>query len=277
MSISSFAPGESGGVADTNYVGTVYLYGDEDTDGSLRIVPDLDKGTEFEFQRRQDGVWNDTGIVIAASTVYLGRELQISGGGEWVLTRDDSSSLRSFLPHVRFDLVEGTDQTVAVPSTGAISAGVILQPDDSGEISSSTIQFIGLSTSTVLANALILKTGAAATGAVKVKMHRDTFDGAGLFYERNYPASSFPTDSEVLLSTDGLVELRAGEPFFVTLTCEGTLTLKADSTNTTPYFGGDSYELTEHTITPDEFGGALTRAVVSGGDVVTSGDEIVWT
>lgn len=266
-----------GNVTESNDAEIIYLKGDADTDGSLRIIPDLSNETEFEFQLRTNGVWNDTGIVIAASTIYLGRELQISGGGEYMLTKDNSSDIRSLIPHVRFDQVTGTEETVVVPSVSAISTDVIIQSDDSGEVSGSTIQFSTISASLVLANTLILSTGTTgATGTVTIKLFRDSFT-EGLFYQRSYAASLFPANTDdINITTDGLVELLAGETFYIVIEVVGSISLKADVTNTTPYFGGNFYFLTEDTITPDEFGGALPLAVVNEGDVITSGGEIVW-
>lgn len=246
----------------------IYLGGDADTDGSLRIIPDTSFGTEAEFQLRSNGVWNDTGILIAASTVYLGRELQLSGGGEFILTKDVSSDIRSLIPHVRFDTQGGTEETVVVPSVGAITQDFILQSDDTGEISAAAIQFTAASTALALANALLLRTGAAATGDVTVSLYRTSFT-EDLFYQRVYPQSSFPANSDVTLTTDGLVELLENATFYIVITCTGVLTLKADVTNTTPYFGGNFYLLTEDTITPDEFGGVVFKIMASDtGDVM---------
>ncbi len=263
-------------VTSSNSAEYLYLKGDANTDGSLRMIPDTSFDTEFEMQLRTNGVWNDTGILIAASTVYLGRELQLSGAGEYILTRDDSEDIKSLVPHVRFDSVTGTADTVVVPSAAALASNIIIQPDFSGEVSGSTIQFTGVATSSSLANTLLLKTGAAATGDVTIQLLRDSYT-TGLFYQRNYAASSFPADSDISLSTDGLVELIANETFYINITCTGTLTLKADVTNTTPYFGGNFYILTEDTITPNELGGALSLAVVSDSNVVTSSGEITWS
>ena len=249
----SYAPG--GNVSTGNPNDVVYIKGDDSTDGSIRLIPDISNSTEMEVQLRSNGVWNDTGIVIAASTVYLGRELQISGGGEYMLTKDQNTDIRSLIPHVRFDSVNGTDEIVVVPRVGAIATDQIIQSDDSGEVSGSTIQFVGGSTALILANALLLRTGAAATGDVTLQLHRDSYT-EGLFYSRTYPQATFTADSDITLATDGLVEFTANEVFYVTLTCTGTLTLKADVTNTTPYYGANFYTLEEDTITPDEFGGA---------------------
>lgn len=255
----------------------IYLKGNETTDGSLRMIPDTSFGTEFEFQIRENGVWNDTGILIAASTVYLGRELQVSAAGEYILTRDDSEEIRSLVPHVRFDPVTGTADEVVVPSVSALSSNVIIQSDDTGEVSGSTIQFIGVATDTLLANTLLLRTGvSSATGDVTVKLLRTSYTD-GLFFQRSYPQTTFVADSDISLSTNGLVELIADEVFYISLECTGTLTLKADVTNTTPYFGGNFYTLTEDTVTPNQLGGSLSLAVVSDGDVVTSNGEIVWS
>lgn len=272
-----YAPGVAGdSVTVENSSNVVYIKGDADTDGSIRLIPDVENSTELEVQLRSNSVWNDTGIVIAASTVYLGRELQISGGGEYMLTKDQSSDIRSLIPHVRFDQVDGTEEEVIVPAVSAISTDVIIQSDDSGEVSGATIQFIGGSTDLVLANALLLRTGStAATGEVKLSLHRNSYTD-GLFYQRTYAASSFPANSDVTLVTDGLVELLAGQAFYVTFECDGTMSLDADVTNTTPYYGGNFYFLTEDTITPNQFGGGLSLAVVDSGEVVTDNGEIVW-
>ena len=270
----SYAPG--GNVSSGNTNDVVYIKGDSSTDGSIRLIPDISNGTEMEVQLRSNGVWNDTGIVIAASTVYLGRELQISGGGEYMLTKDENTDIKSLIPHVRFDSVDGTDEIVVVPRVGAIATDQIIQSDDTGEVSGSTIQFIGGSTALILANALLLRTGAAATGDVTLQLHRDSYT-EGLFYSRSYPQATFTADSDITLSTDGLVEFTANEVFYVTLTCTGTLTLKADVTNTTPYYGANFYSLTEDEITPDEFGGVLNKVLINASDEIlfNGGDEAI--
>ena len=83
---------------DSNPTNFIYLKGDEDTDGSLRIVPDLDDEENFEFQLRTGGVWNDTGIQIAASTIHLGRDLRIGGAGDWVRLTNTAESLQALIP-----------------------------------------------------------------------------------------------------------------------------------------------------------------------------------
>lgn len=276
--------GSSPNVTRLNTPSVIYIAGDESTDGSIRIIPDTSFQTEAEFQLRSNGVWNDTGILIAASTVYLGRELQISGGGEWMLTKDSGTDIRSLIPHVRFDAATGTEETVVVPGVGILNSDVILQPDDTGRLESSLFQFTGLSTDLVLANALILRTDTGgATDAVTVSLYRDGF-GSGLFYQRTYPTSSFPSDSDIKLTTDGLVELLAGALFYIELSVSsgGFLDLKTDVTNTTPYFGGDFYFVSEDTLTPDEFGGVLSRTMTwrSGGTLVTrrsDGRAFLWS
>lgn len=233
----------------------IYITGDNETEGSIRLIPDLVDGTEAEFQRLSGGVWNDTGIVIAASTVYLGRELQISAGGEYILTKDGETEIKSLVPHVRFDETDGTAEFVVVPKVGTLQSDVILQPDDTGEITASTIQFPVASTDLLLANALILRTGAtAASDTVTLNLYRNGI-GDGLFYKRNYPASEFPADSDVTLVTDGLVEIFASATFYVEFVSDEDLSLKSEATGTVPYFGANYYELEEDKITPDEQGG----------------------
>lgn len=283
MPVTIQRPG-SVNVGVNNPSDALYIKGNDTTDGSLRIIPDTSFQTEAEFQLRTDGVWNDTGILIAASTVYLGRELQISAGGEWVLTKDAGTDIRSLIPHVRFDPASGTDETIVVPVVGALNEDVIIQPDDTGEAEQNSFQFLGASAFLVLANALILKTGStSATDNVTVKLYRDGF-GTGLFYQRTYPQASFPADTDITLTTDGLVELFENEVFYIDITVDdgGFLSLKTDVTNTTPYWGGNFYFVTEDTITPDQLGGVLTRTISfrSNGILVvqkTTGQPLIWS
>ena len=159
------------------------------------------------------------------------------------------------MPHVRFDAVDGTDEFVAVPRVGSLQPGVILQSDDSGEISGTTIQFPLASTDLLLANTLILKTGAtAATAEFTLNLYRNAI-GDGLFYKRAYPASRFPANADVTLSTDGLVEIFANSTFYAEFVSTEVMSLKAEATNTIPYFGANYYALEEDKITPDEQGG----------------------
>lgn len=261
-----------------NELNVIYVKGDEETDGSLRLIPDTSFQTEVEFQLRESGVWNDTGILIAASTVYLGRELQLSGGGEWLLTADENTEIISLVPHVRFDEMEGTEETVIVPKVGTLQENVIVQGDNTGEATNSAWTFGTGSDTDVLGNKLIFQTGsAAATGDVTIELRRDN-DTGRLFYKRTYPQANWPANSTIELETDGLVELRENGVVFIILTCTGDLTLRTDFTNTTPYFAGDFYELDEDYITPDNYGGALRLLTFDneGHAVCDNNGDAVW-
>lgn len=239
---------------------SVYILGDESTDGSLRLIPDTSFSTEVEFQRRNEGVWNDTGILIAASTVYLGRELRISAAGEFILTRDVSERIKSLVPHVVYDDATGSQEFITVPLAGELQNEVPVQPDFSGEITGSIIEFTAPWTlETALLSLVDLKTGStAASDAVLLQVWRGTDDTGELFFQRTYPADQLPANSDVFLDTNGLVEVKNGDNVFFRLTAaSGTISLLADVTNTIPYLAFDLYYLTEDKITPDEQGGAL--------------------
>ena len=191
--------------------------GDADTDGSLRLIPDTSFGTEFEFQRRNNGVWNDTGILIAASTIYLGRELRLSAAGEFILTRDVSEEIKSLVPHVVYEDGVGSNEFVTVPDVGEKQFAVEIQPDDSGELTGASIEFTapwGLQDS--LLSALDVRTGTTVpTDTVTLSVYRGADDTGNLFFQRNYPASQFIADSDIRLDTDGLVEVKTGDNVFV--------------------------------------------------------------
>jgi len=114
----------------------LYIKGDANTNGSLRLMPDV-TDENFEFQLRQDDVWNDTGIQIAASTIHLGRDLQMSGAGEFIRTTEVINDTESLVPHVTYD-DDGTE-IAHTPILGPKFTRFIVQSDDASEITGTTL------------------------------------------------------------------------------------------------------------------------------------------
>lgn len=208
-------------VTERNSSDVIYIKDDESTDGAIRVIPDIRLGTEVEFQLRANGVWNDTGIVIAGSTIYLGRELKLSGAGEWLLTRDESENLKAAVPHMRLDRMDennGTETYPTVPVLGVkniqevISTGSVDTSDTDHEISW-TATFSGLQ------DAFYVFIGATAPSAdVTVEFWRDVRDVTGnLFFTRNYPASDFASSSVVRIEEGEIVEVNQGDTVIIIL------------------------------------------------------------
>lgn len=244
-------------VRKVNSLQTLYVFGDENTDGSIRIIPDLVAGTEVELQQRENGVWNDTGLVIAASTVYLGRELRLSGGGRFLLTKDLSEEIRALNPHVEYDETNGSDEFVSVPRLGAFEEEWEFQTDVSGVVSGDPVTWmINWSPDNALVSNIYLIPATTAGGNVTLTIRRGGTSG-DIFFTRTYPQSDFVAGVEVTLSSDGFLEFMVDDVIYFELEdAGGTLSLQGEITGNIPYLEFDRYVLVIDTITPDEQGGA---------------------
>ena len=178
----------------------IYVKGDADTDGSIRLMPDAVDAVNVEFQLRSNGVWNDTGIQIAASTVYLGRELEVSSGAEYIRTTVASEpGFQSLAPHIPYTEESGTSPYPDTPILSPITIREVFQPDDSREVSGTTIAYAGPAPRRELTTAAYYKTGSiAATEPVTLEFRRDSESGI-LFFRIEYPSSTFPAESEIRL------------------------------------------------------------------------------
>tara|TARA_R110000772_G_scaffold73289_1_gene160291 strand:+ start:935 stop:1768 length:834 start_codon:yes stop_codon:yes gene_type:complete len=212
----------------------VYLKGDANTDGSLRIVPDQTVQENFEFQYRNNGVWNDTGIQISSATIFLGRDLEVKSAGDWILTTDVQKTHRALAPHIEFTDEEGTLEYAHLPILGALQADVPVQPDFSEEIITSSYSDTQTNPSDLLAQTIGMKTGSvAATEPVTISFLRPSDT---VFWTRNYPASHFPANSDITIDLLGLLEAFEGEQISTTITSDAPFSFLGDS-------GGEAYTL----------------------------------
>lgn len=83
----------------------VYLFGDEFTNGSRRLVFTTGE-TVIHLEERADDVWNDSGIRTSPKTLELGRDLFLSAGFTYIETASPSGTAtedRTLIPHIQFD------------------------------------------------------------------------------------------------------------------------------------------------------------------------------
>lgn len=238
-------------VSQENLANVVYIKGDADTDGSIRVVPDITFGTEAEFQRRASGVWNDTGIQIAGSTVYLGRELRLSSGGQWLMTRDASEGKKALVPQMEFTDAAGSRDMPFVAALDAKSSDVPIQTDGTGEFVGTSFSYNFTSASIFLFADITLHTGAtAATSPVTVTFRRASLSGQ-IFYTRTFPASAFAANTAVRIETDSLVEFNPDDVAFVILESATNFSLETNLAGDSPRREGSFFRLTEVGVVTD--------------------------
>lgn len=230
--------------------GFLYVEGDERTEGSLRLVPDA-SGKNMEFQRLHEGVWNDTGIQIAASTVYLGRDMQISAGGEYIRQRVAVEDKSALVPHSEFTEAGGT----IAPHTPVLSPKIlryVFQPDDSVDMIGRSFHWDMVAPLPTLWDRLYWKTGSvAATEPVLVAINRGAEHGE-LIWQRWFPASKFPANTEVEIELLGMLQSAPGGSYHSTVTSEADFSLKGNASGLW-WVAVDYHLLTEEELLTDTF------------------------
>lgn len=265
-----------GFVGNANYGtgATVYLKGDEITDGSIRWTVD-NTGINGEIQLRADGVWNDTGIQISASTIFLGRELEISAFGELIKSDSANRANEALALIIRFDDT-GAHEFAVVPKPSAKITDEVIQSDDGTDTQASSFDWTLTATDNAVITEITLKSGAiAATDQVSLTIYRGSDDTGKIAFFQNYPASKFaaaPTAPRLPL--DGPVETFTGGDIYFVVESDQNLSLLGNA-SAEPYWARSYHTITEENIVTFETG--MDKIVVSNSDVVTSAGDVVYS
>lgn len=236
-------------IAQANPVSELYTKGSDNVDGSIRAIPDIGVEEDEEFQLRKEGVWNDTGIQIAAATMKLGRELLVSAGGEFIRTGSISDpNFEALIPHIQFT-DDGTSQSAHLPILSAKIIKRPFQPDDSSVRTGTNISYFGPAPSTEFVTAIYYRTGpTAATQPVTLTVRITSFDGL-IIFRQAFPASTFPANTEIKLDAIQAVSVILEQNLFVSLTSDAVFSLKVESTfNIVPWLSTDLFLVTEEDL-----------------------------
>lgn len=186
-------------VTRKNNVGTLYIFGDAITDGSIRLIL-RDGETIAQIQQRLNGQWNETSFKFDSSSILLGDDLTLSAGAGFLETTSRSAPAghqRALLPHTEFD-EEGTQNTHA-PALNALHEEIIYANPTSNRIGTT----LGDTFSAVGPLMLDSATWLVGTGAPPVSVNLSFYTGTDnsgiLFYERNYSPDIFIPDQPLTI------------------------------------------------------------------------------
>lgn len=232
--------------ASSNPDSVLYIKGDEETDGSIRLIPDVTFGTQAEFQIRENGVWNDTGIQIAGATVYLGHELRLSAGGEYLLTRDVSVQIKALSPHIEYTDASGSSDFTVTPRLGALVEDQVVEADESGEFVGTSYNYSNTLTTNFMFVDLTFKTGSvAATEPVTVTFRRTDPSTGTVFFRTTIPASTLTANTSFTVTIDGLVQFKPGDVAYVIFESDANFSLKTNAAGDFPTRNASFHTLTE--------------------------------
>jgi len=250
-------------VTKANTADTLYIAGDADTDGSVRLVLNIFATDGYEVQSRANGVWNGGSAGFGPGTLYIGLEPSLGGVGPYLNVQDRSETLSGLYPYVEYDATTGSADVLTTAHASALVTEYEFQTDDSATLTGDPIEFrVNWIEERSVVSKVYLIPAVAPSGEVSITVRRGSETGEAFFY-RTYDASLFVADTEVALDVEGGIEFTDDSPLYWFIEDEGaTLELKAESLfGEIPYLKFDYQTITRKTITPDEDGGATQYLV----------------
>lgn len=216
----------TGHINRRNPLRVVYIKGDELTDGSIRILPDL-TGENAEFQLRTGGIWNDTGLQIAASSIALGRDLKLSGAGEFLQTASVNQASEALIPHTNFT-DSGTNFPIT-PVLGQLIERVVAQPDDSDERVGTTLSTSILSPFNGLLPKAYARTGSVGATEPVCLTIRNGGPTGPIYWQRNLEAALLGTpNTEFEIDFEGFLQANIGILVHLEMVSDATFSLKTN-------------------------------------------------
>lgn len=226
--------------AISNPFDTLYLKGNENTDGSIRLIltPPDEMG---HIELREDGVWNNTGFMFSSGSISLGRDLLLSAVGPFLETVNPSmvvDHLKTLIPHIEFTMA-GTTGAGHMPILDARETFIVFAGPPAGEIISTTIGQTFTVSPTRLLHSTTHEVGSVGASAeIQVNYYKGV-DNTGILI------------NDMMLPSSDMI---AGQP----------LTVVYDSD-----FGFENVETIFFEFVSDN---NISLAINAGGDVITSQD-----
>lgn len=216
-------------VTHSNPRRTLYLVGDEDTDGSVRFFLDGDE-TVAHAESRENGVWNDAPFRTSAKSLEIGRDLFLSAGFSFIETSSFSSASqeeRTLIPHVLFT-EEGTEQvhtpTLKGEETFVIDSGAAFQT-----VSTKISQGFTLPSRRLIKTITHQVGSVSATEDVLHSIYLGTDETGFLISQLRVPASELPANTPWVLDFDYALGLEANQSIFTVTESSADISLQLDA------------------------------------------------
>jgi hypothetical protein len=229
----------------------IYIKGNENTDGSMRIIPDAE-GVEdrVELQRRDNGVWLHAAVDVAGTTaISMGDGLLVGSAGPHFKTEDTGSGFTYLHSETQFSEANGSAEAAVSPNLSAKTTRSILQADNSGELSGNVVSWTVNIDVPRLITRLYLDVTVAATDNARLTI-TSTGSTSGIDFAQNVGASDLAF-GEQYIDLDGWVEeAERGVDVVFTLTVDngGTMAIAADVNDLVAWYAYD-YFVMAHKIT----------------------------
>lgn len=219
-------------VSVNNPNGIIYVIGDADTDGSIRII--LDSEDIFcHIEARANGVWNDDSFRFRAGSVEIGRDLKLQAAANFIKTNNPSGfSIHdtALVPHIPFN---GTGTLFPHTPIVDVEAENVIFSTAVSEISGTTISQTFPITSSQIISTITYEVGTVgATSEVQHTIYKGTDNTGDIINLIHLPASDFVADTQIIIDFGkvfGFSETHAD--IFVQFTTDTAFALKTDVSN----------------------------------------------
>ncbi len=225
-------------VSQLNKRGYIYITGDEDTDGSSRLL--IDSRTLFPLvEKRVSGIWGPGELSLAPRSLWIGPRLGLGAAGHHLLS-EDSDNFFLFHAHSQFD------GELSIGDATIIEAYLyeerrILQPDNTGSWAGTALEFVFPNVRhTMLKTAYLQTYLTAASETIRIEIWEGLVDTGPLIFDQEYPASSFPASSEIMIMAEGYLEFKENTNYLLRFTSDANFSFKTDITGTLPWLATDS-------------------------------------
>lgn len=207
----------------------VYIKGDAFTDGSIRFISSA-VGQEATLEVRRSGIFRSAGLNLAAASLALGLDLTIAAQGSQLKIESLEAETTDLSLGTEFnDFGSGPPKT---PILGARINRIVVQADTSEEevTTSDTDVFTGLTNA--FRYTFYFKTGSvAATTPVTLQISKGSTPGGQIIFSEETPASDWPTNTEVVITLDGGLDISPGKDFSSTLFSDEDFSLLGNFTS----------------------------------------------
>lgn len=216
-----------------NSRGYSYLFGNDNTDGSIRFSSESDIGDAI-FEIKISGVWQPASMEVSTGTIYFGPRVGAGAFGHHLLTEDTLANHSHLHGHNVFDGELTTLDARIIRATSYVEDFPV-QTDFSGEITTSLFEFNTTSTFNSAFKTFKFKTSSTApTDFVRIQVWQNDSSGPVVLNQK-YPASDFVSDSDISLNINGWLQLDEGLTYLIRVSSSSDFSLKTNAAEDFPY------------------------------------------
>ena len=226
-----------------NDIGNLYVNGYGEIENATRWEIDNEIDAVV-IERYEDGVWQPFSVETGPNSLCIGKRICFEAGGRHSMTKDTDGTL-FFKPYSKWNGTV-TIEDAKIPNIYNYEERRILQPDNSSIFIGNNMEYLFLSSDKTLVETFYVQTGSTEVNSPITLQIYDGFDDTGaLIFDRTYPTSNFPVNSEVQIITEGYVEIDYGQIYFSRISSDSNFSFRYNSTNGIPWIAVDASDLKE--------------------------------